>query len=130
MVRYVPRDAASCPTGHQTLRSVSNLLSTMGKNSKKSAPSTGKLPPTPKPMQANRRAVKSHVGARATSIPKNPAMKRVELKAIFRPSVSLRMPQETLPKDSPKKVIMVVYRTSVVERPNSVDKDGRVSAKP
>jgi hypothetical protein len=81
-------------------------------------------------MQANRRAVKSHVGARATSNPKHPVMKRVELNAILRPSISLRIPQDTLPKDNPKKVIMVVYRTSVVESPNSVDKDGRVSARP
>jgi hypothetical protein len=81
-------------------------------------------------MQANKRAVKSQVGARATSNPKNPAMKSVELNAILRPRVSLRIPQDTLPQDNPKKVIMVVYRTSVAESPNSVDKDGRVSARP
>lgn len=45
------------PTGHQTLSMVKRFPEANGRNSRKSAPSTGRFPPTPRPKQANKAQV-------------------------------------------------------------------------
>jgi hypothetical protein len=105
-------------------------MSAVGRNSKNIIPSTGRAPPTPNPIAANRNAVMDQVGPKAIKIPKNPVMKSVELKARRRPSVSLSTPQTTEPHPMPKKSAIVVYRMAFSSRPNSVLRLGRLRASP
>ena len=109
-MNHARRLAINCPTGHQTDKSVNNLFDSKGKNSRKSAPSTGKLPPTPRPMQAKRIEVVIQLGPRATRVPKSPHKNSVILKAGFRPMISDATPQKVDPMLKPMNVIMVVYR--------------------
>jgi len=48
----VLNEAMSCPIGHQTDSIVRRLPDANGRNSRNSAPSTGRLPPTPTPRAA------------------------------------------------------------------------------
>jgi hypothetical protein len=102
------RLATSCPTGHQTDNRVSNLFDANGRNSRKRAPSTGKFPPTPKPMHPKSKDVMIHDGPAATAAPNTPQMNRVALKAGRRPMMSDAMPQNVEPNDNPTYVIIVV----------------------
>lgn len=128
MCNHLLKDARSCPKGHHIDSKVRSLLDSKGKNSRNNAPSTGKLPPTPVPMNAKRRAVIGHDEAKATAVPKTPQMSKVVLNAGRRPMISDATPQQVDPRLRPMKVIIVVYRTVDVLMPNSVDSCGSTSA--
>ena len=49
---YLRSEAIKLPTGQKTESSVNKFPDVCGRNSKNRAPSTGRLPPTPRPMQA------------------------------------------------------------------------------
>lgn len=57
------RDEKSWPMGHHTERRVSSDVAPSGSSSRKRAPSTGRLPPTPKPRAAKRKQTQPQVGA-------------------------------------------------------------------
>lgn len=130
MMAQAMMEAISCPTGHQTERRVSMLFEAKGKNSRNKAPSTGRFPPTPRPMHPNKRDVAIQEGPAAMADPKAPQMNKVVLKAMRRPIMSDAMPQNVDPIDRPTKVIIVVYLTRVLLTPNSVESCGSTSAKP
>lgn len=123
-------EETSCPTGHHTDKSVNKPLEESGKNSRKRAPSTGKFPPTPVPMQANKIQTATQLGAYAAHMPKMLVISRVKLKAIRLPIISAPSPQKKLPTHSPRKRELVVYLTCFSEIPNSSDRDGRVNETP
>lgn len=118
------------PTGHQTESRVRRLPLSNGRNSRKSAPSTGRLPPTPRPTQAKRPHAPIQVGAPAAASPNTPARKRVKLKASRRPMTSEAIPQNDAPKQRPRNRLSVVKRTVFESTPNSSLRPGRVSATP
>jgi hypothetical protein len=78
-------------------------------DSKKSAPSTGKLPPTPTPSAAKRPQAPIQEGAAPAATPKTPAISSVKLKARRRPIMSLPMPQKLAPTHKPVNKAQVVY---------------------
>ncbi len=96
-------DAHSCPIGHQTESRVKRELDASGRNSRKRAPSTGRLPPTPKPRAAYMMQTPLQLGAHAEAVPNTLAMSRVRLKAMRRPMMSEPMPQKKLPRHKPTK---------------------------
>ena len=108
MKNQATSDEASWPTGHQTERRVSSELDESGRNSRNSAPSTGRLPPTPKPSRANRTQTQAQLVAYVTAMPKTLVMSRVKLKAMRRPRTSEPIPQMKLPKQRPKNRALVV----------------------
>lgn len=65
-----------------------------------------------------------------TARPKTLVMKRVKLKAGFRPMMSEIVPQKTAPMQSPAKRDKVVYRTFVELTPYSLLSEGKVKATP
>jgi hypothetical protein len=121
-----------------------------GRNSKNRAPSTGRLPPTPRPKAANMpqtlrnscqpclsRFNKGEIGAYPiqvglppTEIPKMPQMRSVILNARRRPTKSEAIPQKDAPMHRPTNSDAVVKRTWVVDTPNSAVSDGNVRATP
>lgn len=101
-----------------------------GKNSRKSAPSTGRFPPTPKPRAEAMPQTPIHVGLAAMQMPKIPQIKRVMLKAIRRPTTSEAIPQKDAPRHRPMNKAAVVKRTWVDEIPNSWETEFRVKAMP
>jgi len=109
---------------------VRRLFELKGRNSRNNAPSTGRLPPTPVPIPAKRRAVTGQDGANATAVPNTPQISKVVLNASRLPMMSEAIPQHVEPRLRPTKVTIVVYRTVVVLTPNSVVSCGRVSASP
>lgn len=123
-------DETSCPTGHHTDRRVNRALEESGRISRKSAPSTGKFPPTPVPKQANRIQTDTQLEAYAAQMPKMLVISRVALKAIRLPTMSDPRPQVKLPIHSPTKRELVVYLTCFSETPNSADREGRVNETP
>jgi len=74
-------EATTCPTAHQRLNKVKRYCFDPGKNSMKSVPSTGKFPPTPKPMRAIIVQKTVKFGAAPAAMPKIPPMTRVEFQA-------------------------------------------------
>jgi len=76
---HATREPTSCPTGHQTDKPANRFPFLSGKNSRKSAPSTGRFPPTPVPIQAKSAAVVAQEFALPTASPKVAAMARVAL---------------------------------------------------
>jgi len=80
---------------------VSSLLELKGRNSRNNAPSTGRLPPTPVPMHAKRKAAIGHEDAKATDVPNAPQMSKVVLKAKRRPMMSDATPQKVEPRLRP-----------------------------
>lgn len=123
-------DETSCPTGHHTDRRVSKALEESGRNSRKSAPSTGKFPPTPVPKHANSMQTDTQFGAYATHMPKMLVIRRVALKAMRLPMMSDPRPQKKLPTHRPAKIELVVYLTCFSETPNSPERDGRINETP
>lgn len=123
-------DETSCPTGHHTDNRVNKALEESGRISRKSAPSTGRFPPTPVPIQAKSIQTPTQLDAYAAKIPKMLVISRVKLKAIRLPMTSDPRPQKKLPKQSPTKRELVVYLTCFSETPNSSDRDGRVKETP
>lgn len=101
-------DAINCPRGHHTESSVNMFPDAIGKNSRKSAPSTGRLPPMPTPNEAKRPQVPIQLLPPPTARPKTPAINRVELKASRRPTMSDAIPQKDAPMHSPRNVAHVV----------------------
>lgn len=93
----------NCPIGHQTDSRVRRELEASGRNSRKRAPSTGRLPPTPKPKAAYMKHTPPQLGAHAEAVPNTLAISSVTLKAMRRPIMSEPMPQKKLPKHSPTK---------------------------
>jgi len=91
-------------------------------------PSTGRFPPTPTPNAAYSPQTPIQLLPPPTARPKTPAMKRVALKASRRPMMSEATPQKDAPIHNPVNMEQVVYRTCVLEGPNSDVKEGRVSA--
>jgi hypothetical protein len=124
------REATSCPTGHQTDRTVRRAPLAFGRNSRNKAPSTGRFPPTPVPSAAKRPHVPIQVGPAPTAIPKTPARKRVMLNANRRPMTSDPIPQKHAPMQRPMKSEQVVYLTFFSETPNVVCNEGSVNATP
>lgn len=125
--------------GHQTLSMVRRLPEANGRNSKKSAPSTGRFPPTPRPKQENRaqaliyssaiihhykqeeRTYPIQLGLPPAARPNTLVMRRVRLKAGRRPITSDATPQNEAPRQRPKNNAQVVKRTRLSETPNSAD---------
>ena len=101
-------DAINCPRGHHTESSVSMPPDAMGRNSRKRAPSTGRLPPIPMPNEAKSAQVPIQVLPPPTARPKTPAINSVELKASRRPMTSDAIPQKDAPIQSPRNVAHVV----------------------
>ena len=126
----LPKEAINCPSGHQTLSKVRRFPDAKGRNSRNSAPSTGRFPPTPNPRAANMPQVPIQLGAPPTAIPKTPQIKRLKLKAGLRPMTSEATPQKEAPKQRPTKSAQVVYLTVCWSTPNSGVNDGRVRATP
>jgi hypothetical protein len=80
------------PIAHQALNRVSRYWWSPGKNSRNSVPSTGKLPPTPNPINASITHSTVKLGAAPAAIPKMPPITRVQFQAIRRlGDVSLRL---------------------------------------
>lgn len=102
------RDAISCPTGHHTLSRVRRFPLANGRNSRNNAPSTGKLPPTPAPRQANSEQVATQLWPPPAARPNAPARKSVQLKARRRPMISDAIPQKLAPMHRPVKRDRVV----------------------
>ena len=102
------REAMRLPTGQKTESKVKRLPDVCGKNSRKSAPSTGRLPPTPRPMQAYKAQVPIQLGPPPAARPKTPARKSVKLKARRRPIISEAVPQNEAPMQRPRKRARVV----------------------
>jgi len=63
MSGHATSEATSVPTGHQTERRVKRLPDAKGRNSRNSAPSTGRLPPMPSPVQAYKAQAPIQLGA-------------------------------------------------------------------
>lgn len=80
---------------------MSSLLELKGRNSRNNAPSTGRLPPTPVPMQAKRKAVIGHEDVNATAVPNAPQISKVVLNAKRRPMMSDATPQKVEPRLRP-----------------------------
>jgi hypothetical protein len=112
-------EAITCPIGQKTDNRVSRLLDDSGRNSRNSAPSTGKLPPTPNPRQLNSAAVPIQLGPPPAASPKAPARNSVKLKAKRRPTTSEAVPQKLAPMQRPKKRANVVYLMLLESTPNS-----------
>lgn len=123
-------EAIRLPTGQKTDRSVSKLPDVCGRNSRNRAPSTGRLPPTPRPMQAYNAQTPIQFGPPPAASPKIPARNKVKLNARRRPTTSDAVPQKEAPMQRPRKSARVVYLTSVSLTPNSADSWGRVRATP
>jgi len=128
--RHIPSEAISWPTGHQTDRRVRRPPLAIGRNSRNKAPSTGKLPPTPRPTQAKRAQDPIQLGAAPAATPKTLAMPRVQLNASRRPTTSDMTPQKEAPMQRPRKSARVVYRIWLESTPYSSDKEGSVNATP
>lgn len=96
------RDDTSWPTGHHTDSSVKSELEASGKNSRKRAPSTGRLPPTPVPINPNKKHTAGQLGAYAARVPKMLVIRSVRLKAIRRPIISAPSPHNALPMLKPR----------------------------
>ncbi len=122
--------ATNWPAGHHILSKVRSPPFAVGKNSRKRAPSTGRLPPTPNPRAAKIEEVPIQLGPAPAAIPKAPAMKRVRLKASLRPMISEATPQKLAPRQRPAVKAQVVYLTCASEMSNSAWSDGRHSATP
>jgi hypothetical protein len=101
MKNQAKREEHSCPIGHQTERRVRRELEASGRNSRNRAPSTGRLPPTPKPMPAYMRQTPPQLEAHEDAVPNTLAISSVMLKAMRRPIMSEPMPQKKLPKHRP-----------------------------
>lgn len=141
-------DEMSCPTGQNTDSKVRRFPEAWGKNSRKSAPSTGRLPPTPRPLEGTisgmshvylyhftyRQAKRAHVpiqfGPPPAARPNTPARNKVMLNARRRPTTSDAVPQKLAPMHKPKKRDKVVYRTVRESTPNSTLSCGSVRATP
>ena len=146
---YLPM---SPPTGHHTLSMVRRFPEAKGRNSRNSAPSTGRFPPTPMAMTeymaqtlgvcvrncfiqrsitgGNIKYYPVQVRLPPTAVPKTPAKKSVMLNAKRRPIKSDAIPQKLAPIHSPTNNAHVVNRTCDSETPNSRDSWGRVRATP
>merc|ERR1719474_253265 len=74
----------------------------VGRNSAKMAPSTGILPPTPKPRQKRRSNVHSYDCMNAVIIPVIPPMVRVRVNGNLRPTTSDVRPQVNEPMHIPE----------------------------
>lgn len=115
------------PMDQNKARELRRAPEAKGRNSRKMAASTGRLPPTPKPRQAKRahtlyvvRKRLNHqgiltyaiqLGAPPAASPKTPQRNRVMLKAGRRPIASEARPQNEAPTISPTKREHVVNRT-------------------
>jgi len=112
-------EAIKLPTGQKTESSVKRFPDVWGRNSRNKAPSTGRFPPTPRPIHAYSAHVPIQLGPPPEARPKTPARKRVKLKARRRPIMSDAVPQKDAPMQRPRKSDSVVYLTSVSLTPNS-----------
>jgi hypothetical protein len=82
-------------------RMVSRYWCDPGKNSRKMAESTGKLPPTPTDQSAAKTPMAAKFGLLAASMPKTDVIAIVRLKAHRRPKMSQPKPQKTAPNSRP-----------------------------
>ena len=123
-------DPISVPNGHQTESNVRRLPDANGRNSRKSAPSTGRLPPTPHPREAYSAHTVIQLCEPPTAVPKTEVMKRVKLKAGRLPITSEIVPQKDAPTQRPVKTDRVVNLTLVWLTPNSSLREGSVTATP
>ena len=101
-------EAMRFPTGQKTDSKVKRFPDVCGRNSRKRAPSTGRLPPTPRPMQAYSADTPIQLGPPPAARPKIPARQRVKLKARRRPRTSDAVPQNEAPMQRPRKSARVV----------------------
>ena len=104
----LPREAINCPTGHHTESRVSKPPDAKGKNSRNSAPSTGRFPPIPTPIEAYSAQVPIQLLPPPAASPNTPARKSVALKAGRRPMISDAIPQNEAPIHKPKNSAHVV----------------------
>lgn len=108
IVFYSRIEESNCPKGHHIESKVKKRADTTGKNSRKSAPSTGRLPPIPTDRDAISPHVAIQLGAAPTARPKTPPRNNVALKAIRRPIISEAIPQKNDPTHNPAKQAQVV----------------------
>ena len=73
-----------------------------GRNSRKMAESTGRLPPTPKDQNAAKQPRAAKLGEPAAMRPQTAVMPIVRLNAHRRPKISHPKPQNIAPKSRPK----------------------------
>jgi hypothetical protein len=129
--------AIKVPTDHHVARPLKMLLELGGKHSKKTAASTGRFPPTPRPKQAYNAHVlvyklintsqktfeityPTQLGPPPAARPNVPQMQRVMLKAGRLPIASEAIPQKEAPIIRPTKREHVANRDSFSETPNSL----------
>lgn len=108
LVFYSRIEESNCPKGHHIESKVKKRAEMTGKNSRKSAPSTGRLPPIPTHRDAISPHVAIQLGAAPTAIPKTLPRNSVALKAIRRPIISEATPQQNAPTHNPTKPAQVV----------------------
>lgn len=139
--------AIKVPTDHHVARPLRILPELGGRHSRKTAASTGRFPPTPRPKQAYNAQVllysqrveypriliasyPTQLGPPPAARPNVPQMQRVMLKAGRRPMASDAIPQKEAPTINPTKREQVANRESVSETPNSIARGVRVRATP
>jgi len=126
------------PTDHQVASPLKILAEFGGRHSRKTAASTGRFPPTPRPKQAYSAQTLNWVSARSfmfwaleetyptqlgappAARPNAPQIHSVMLKAGRRPMASEAIPQKEAPMIKPTKRAHVANREWLSEIPNSL----------
>lgn len=112
------RVPTTCPTAHQRLNSVKRYCFAPGKNSINIVPSTGKFPPTPKPVKAIKTQKTVKLGAAPATRPKTPPTSKVQFQANrrlqYQPSSFLYHRHIPIPE---RGVTLVMYTTTLALHP-------------